>query len=343
VRRADLDELVSWFRGRHGDALGVSRDSPYEVVPLSRRGDTSQRFRIRFARAAPALRHGVLLKLYGPERGSVDVAHELRGMRLAHAALGGPFRVPTPYACSAERRALFAEYCPTIPLAKALFSRLRWSRLPLTAGARAFPLELAAAAGQLLRRLHAMPTSGLEGVGEAGSAQVADGYDAQLRRLLQRSAACGIPGHLVRAIGVAASTRLAAARDEHARLVFQHNDFLAANLLYAPGVVYVTDFHTWRLGHHEYDISWFASALSGLARYRIVDPLLLSELSAAFLEQAGSSGGTPADAYRLQGLRAVHALHFACMLLEGRGPLHELAYLPRPRRGHVEAWLRDQL
>jgi aminoglycoside phosphotransferase (APT) family kinase protein len=342
VRRADLDELVEWFRRRHGDALGVSRGSPYDVVALSRRRDTSQRFRVRFARAAPALRHGVLLKLYGPERGPVDVEHELRGMRLVHAALGGPFRVPTPYACCAEQRALFAEYCPTVPLARALFSRLRWSRLPVTAGARRFLLGLAAAAGQLLAQLHGIPTSGLEGAAETTPSQVADRYEAQLRRVLQRSAACGIPGFLARAVGEAAFARLATARDEHARLVFQHNDFLAANLLYAPGVVYVTDFHTWRLGHHEYDVSWFDTALCGLGRYRIVDPVLLSELRAAFLEQAGARG-TAADAARLQGLRAVHALHFACVLLEGRWPAHELAYLPRPRRRHVEAWLRDHL
>jgi aminoglycoside phosphotransferase (APT) family kinase protein len=311
-------------------------------VRIDRTGDTSQRYRVRFERPA---RRELLLKRYPPERGAVDVEHELEGMRIARRALGGEgaCRVPLAYACSAEHRALFSEFCPSVPLNKLMFGWLRISRLPATSGARARLIESAAAAGELLRLLHGAAVGESAGSALPTHEQVAERYDRRLQRLLERWNASGLSRSLGQRVGDYAAARLGTARSGYAPLVFQHSDFGSWNLLFRPGVLYVTDFHTWTLGHHEYDLLWFATALECLARYRVVDPGLLGEARSAFLRRAGRRAETEADQARFQGLRALHMVHFGRELREAREPLHELVYLPRARRRFVEGWLEDRL
>ena len=286
----------------------------------------------------------MLLKRYGPERSHIDVATELRGLRIAHATLGatGPQRVPTPYACSVDDRAVFMEYCPSVPLNKLIFSRLRWSRLA-PASVRAGLLELVAGAGILLTRLQAARVTGPEGLALPTAEQVAHRYRAQLSERLAQWSERGLPAGLGRRVHEYVSDRLGAPADAGEELVFQHSDFGPWNLLHRPGVLYVTDFHNATLGAREYDVAWFATALDCLGRYRIVAPAIQAELRATFLRHASLPGAPLRAQARLRAFAAMHMIYFGCVLLATREPLRELAYLPLDKRRFVEGWFQGWL
>jgi aminoglycoside phosphotransferase (APT) family kinase protein len=341
---SDLDRLVRWFEQRHGHAVGIRPDAGYRIDRLGGRRGTSERFRIRFARSAPAPDAVVLLKRYAPERSNIDVANELRGMRIAHATLGatGPERVPTPYACSVDDRVLFMEYCPSVPLNKVIFSRLRWSRLAPGASVRAGLLELAAAAGTLLTRLQAAPVAD-GGLGLPTAEQVANRYRAQLSERLAGWSEHGLHAGLGRRVREYVSDRLGAPADAGGELVFQHSDFGSWNLLHRPGVLYVTDFHNATLGEREYDVAWFATALDCLGRYGIVAPAILAELRSTFLRHASLPGAPVRAQARFRAFAAMHMIYFGCILLATRQPLRELAYLPLDKRRFVEGWFQGWL
>jgi hypothetical protein len=337
----ELDELVRWFEAEHGAAIGIRPDAPYRAVRLDKPGDTSQRHRIRFAResgAAPL----VLLKRYGPG-GPADVTNELGALRLAHATLGsaGDCRVPAPYACRAEERALFMEYCPSVPLSRALFGALRWSRAASTSKGRARLLERAGAAGDLLLRLQ---RAGIENLGRPAArtpAEILRGYHARLRGLLGEWDARGLPADLSRRVGQYVTERLDASARGAGAIVFQHSDFGPWNLLLRPPVLYATDFHTSRPGHAEYDVAFFATALDSLLYYRTVDPTLVAEMRSAFLRRASALGTAVADRPGFQAFRAMHGVYMALTLLGRSAPLHERLYRPRPRRAFVVGWVES--
>ena len=342
---SDLDRLVRWFEQHHGHALGIRPGAGYRIDRLDGRGRTSERFRIRFARSAPAPAALVLLKRYGPERSHIDVANELRGLQVAHATLGttGPQRAPAPYACSVDDRALFMEYVPSVPLSKAIFSRLRWSRLAPGASVRGGLHELAAAAGTLLTRLQAARVADPGGLGQPTAAQVADRYRALLSQRLAQWSESGLPAGLGRRVREYVSDRLSAPADGGGELVFQHSDFGPWNLLRRPGVLYVTDFHNATLGAREYDGAWFATALDCLGRYGIVAPAILAELRSTFLRHACLPGPPVGAQARFRAFAAMHMIYFGCIVLATREPLHELVYRPLDKRRFVEGWFEGWL
>jgi phosphotransferase family enzyme len=338
----ELDALVRWFQQRHGDAIGIRPDSSYRAVRLDKPGDTSQRHCIRFAHEPGAVPRLVLLKRYGPEHGRADVASELCALRLAHTTLGteGASRAPAPYACHPEERALFMEYCPGVPLSRALFGALRWSRVASTSSGRARLPELAGAAGELLRRLQGASVADLGSPATRTSAEILRGYDARLRGLLDQWEVLGLPAALARRVGEYVSGRLDVSAEDDA-IVFQHSDFGPWNLLFAPGVLYATDFHTSRPGRAEYDAAFFATALDSLLRYRTVDPALVGEMRSAFLRRASALGTELTQRPRFQAFRAMHGVYLALTLLERRVPPHERLYWPRPRRPFAVDWLES--
>jgi hypothetical protein len=340
---SDLDRLVRWFEQHHGHALGIRPDAAYRIDRLDGRGRTSERFRIRIARTKPAPEALVLLKRYGPERSNIDVANELRGLRIAHATLGttAPERAPTPYACSVDDRALFMEYVPSVPLNKEIFSRLRWSRL--APGASAGVHALAAAAGTLLIRLQAARVADPGGLARPTAQQVADRYRAQLSERLAQWSESGLPAGLGRRVREYVSDRLGDSADGGGEFVFQHSDFGPWNLLHRPGVLYVTDFHNATLGAREYDVAWFATGLDCLGRYGIVAPAILAELRSTFLRHACLPGAPVGAEARFRAFAAMHMIYFGRDLLATRQPLHELAYRPLDKRLFVEGWFQGWL
>jgi aminoglycoside phosphotransferase (APT) family kinase protein len=341
----ELDELVRWFLQRHGAELGIPPDGRYRAVRLEGPGDTSERHCIRFERGTASLPLLVLLKRYARERGKVDVANELRALRIAHATLGsaGACRAPAPYACNPDEGALFMEYCPSRPLNQAIFASLRWSRVASTPRSRARLVELAATAGDLLLRLQAARVEDLPDGPVPTSAQVLRGYQALLDGWLREWRSRGLPSDLARRVAEYVGPRLEAPAEGSARLVFQHSDFGPWNLLYRPGALYATDFHTSRPGYPEYDAAFFATALDSLRRYRIVDPALVVEMRSAFLPRASGSGTLVADRPRFQAFRAMHMVYLAVMLIDGRVPLHERIYRPRPPREFIADWFDSLL
>ena len=339
----ELDALVRWFQQRHGGAIGIRPDSPFRAVRLDKPGDTSQRHCIRFARESGAGSRLVLLKRYGPEHGTADVASELCALRLAHTTLGteGASRAPAPYACHPEERALFMEYCPGLPLSQALFGALRWSRVASTSSGRARLLELAGAAGDLLRRLRGARVEELGSPAARTSAEILRGYDARLRGLLDQWEVLGLPAGLARRVGEYVAQRLDASAEDKGAIVFQHSDFGPWNLLLGPRALYATDFQTSRPGLAEYDAAFFATALDSLLCYRTVDPALVGAMRSEFLRRASALGTALTDRPRFQAFRAMHGVYLAVTLLERRVLLHERLYWPRPRVPFVVDWLES--
>ena len=349
-----LQVVLERVDSRSNDADARPR---YHITRLHLPGDTSLRWIITVPACDDAPEHTLFVKHYSPaSKFHQDVAHEFRGLLATHLAFTSSqhFRAPAPYWFDADQRIIVMEYCPSMPLGRMLFHRLRWSALLRFSPLRHNALDGFAEAGHLLAEFQAIPPQpALPGHANSDPTSILLRYEEPFLRHLEACNVAGIPRVVLNRVRDYVRERLGL--PPQVAIVSQHSDFGPWNILKGGPYLYLVDFHNHTVGLRAHDAAYFHAALDLWSRFRSVAESEVEKAQDVFLSaflRAHSGAGRPASEWRnhdiealplFRELRIVHMTYFAQIVLSRRGSLRELPYAPRSRARYFQQWFEREV
>jgi hypothetical protein len=329
----------------------------YHITRLHLPGDTSSRWIITVPAFGDAPERTLFVKHYSPtSKFHQDVAHEFRGLLAAHLAFTSSryFRAPAPYWFDDDQRIIVMEHCPSVPLGRWLFHRLRWSAVPRFFSLRQTARDGFAQAGRLLAEFQAIPPlPALPGQPNLDPPSILRRYDGPFLRHLEACNVAGIPRALLNRVRQYVRERLWLPR--RIEIVAQHSDFGPWNILKGGPYLYLVDFHNHTVGLRTHDAAYFHAALDLWSRFRSVAESEVKEAQDVFLSaflQGSAEAGRPAPEWRnhdiealplFRELRIMHMTYFAQIVLSRRRSLRELPYAPRSRARYFQQWFEREI